>query len=257
MFSACSRSMCVDAKTLKLLNQHSNIRDTMGKKRKYRCVTSKRHRKKWWNGMTKRERQQLRDAKGQKRKIDRVAEKYAEIALGIARKSDESTKKQFGYKVNNHNKRKIKPFKTRETKTMAWERKWCQFCKHPNPKNLVFCQLCDSNLPNFKEEIETNNTNEKNTNKNNSNQAESKSNELNETVDDEFVNFDDFEGDSDKILQLMNFEDDIGEEKRKLNRKIQENNDLEESSNESENEASDNSDEQLNENETNVKFRVL
>ena len=38
--------------------------------------------------MTKRERQQLRDAKGHKRKIDRVAEKYAEIALGIARKSD-------------------------------------------------------------------------------------------------------------------------------------------------------------------------
>ena len=134
------------------------------KKRKYRCVTSRKHRKKWWNQMTKKERQQLREAKGEIKKLDRVADRYAEIALGIKPRNDigYSTKsimkkkadikdKDNNHNNNNHNnKSKVKSFKARKLITKDWERIWCKFCKHPNPKNLMFCQLCDSNLVRFK-----------------------------------------------------------------------------------------------------------
>mmetsp|Transcript_73949 Transcript_73949/g.66565 ORF Transcript_73949/g.66565 Transcript_73949/m.66565 type:complete len:138 (+) Transcript_73949:29-442(+) len=129
------------------------------KKRKYRCVTSRKHRKKWWNQMTKRERQQLREAKGETKKLDRVADRYAEIALGIkpkheigySRKSIMKKKAAIEDNDDNHNRKsKVKSFKARKLITKDWERIWCEFCKHPNPKNLMFCQLCDSNLKPFK-----------------------------------------------------------------------------------------------------------
>eukprot|EP01084_Bolivina_argentea_P290896 499806_1 len=126
------------------------------KKRKYRCVTSRKHRKKWWNQMTKKERQQLREAKGETKKLDRVADRYAEIALGLNKKksigySQKSIKKMMNDENTNNNKNsKVKRFKARKLITKDWERVWCEFCKHPNPKNLLFCQLCDSNLIPFK-----------------------------------------------------------------------------------------------------------
>ena len=66
-------------------------------KRKYRCVTSKRHRKKWWNGMTKKERQQAREAKGYISKLDKLADEYADIALGIKKTDNKDVKKKYGY----------------------------------------------------------------------------------------------------------------------------------------------------------------
>ena len=130
------------------------------KKRKYRCVTSRKHRKKWWNQMTKKERQQLREAKGETKKLDRVADRYAEIALGIKPKNDigysqKSMKRKAKENIDNdndnyNNKSRTKPFKARKIITKDWERVWCEFCKHPNPKNIMFCQLCDSNLNPFK-----------------------------------------------------------------------------------------------------------
>lgn len=105
--------------------------------------------------MTKRERQQLREAKGETKKLDRVADRYAEIALGIAPKNDigysrkSIMKKKADIDNNEENgdsKSKVKPLKVRKMITKDWERIWCKFCKHPNPKNLMFCQLCDSNL---------------------------------------------------------------------------------------------------------------
>ena len=104
--------------------------------------------------MTKKERQQLREAKGQTKRLDKVADRYAAIALGIEQKNDIGyTQNSLRNKQNGDDdkKSKVKPFKTRKNVTKDWERVWCEFCKHPNPKNLMFCQLCDSNLVAFKE----------------------------------------------------------------------------------------------------------
>lgn len=143
------------------------------KRRKYRCVTKRKHRKSWWDHMTKRERQQLREAKGRVKKIDKVAEKYAQIALGLNTDSmigKNSKRKKIGYKnldkyiinqkhmmSNKDSKgegmkskysmtKKVKRFRMRRIVTKDWERVWCEFCNHPNPKTLMFCQLCDSTL---------------------------------------------------------------------------------------------------------------
>ena len=48
--------------------------------------------------------------------------------------------------VDKKKKTKPKDLKVKKIITQKWERKWCSLCKHPNPKTLLFCQLCDSNL---------------------------------------------------------------------------------------------------------------
>eukprot|EP01084_Bolivina_argentea_P084200 152347_1 len=123
------------------------------KKRKYRCVTSRKHRKKWWNQMTKKERQQLREAKGETKKLDRVADRYAEIALGIHKKKDigysEKSMKRKADFINDKtstDKPRTKGFKARKIVTKDWERVWCEFCKDPNPNRLMFCHFCECML---------------------------------------------------------------------------------------------------------------
>ena len=49
--------------------------------------------------MTKKERQQLREAKGETKRLDKVANRYAEIALGIKPKAD------IGYSQKSINKK--------------------------------------------------------------------------------------------------------------------------------------------------------
>jgi len=116
--------------------------------------------------MTKKEREQLREAKGELKKMDRVADRYAEIALGLNNKkhneigySQKSMKKKAAEQKHGDldddkdkdGKPRVQKFKARKLVTKDWERVWCEFCQHPNPKDLMFCQLCDSNLVRFKD----------------------------------------------------------------------------------------------------------
>lgn len=104
--------------------------------------------------MTKREREQLRAMKGETKKLDRVADKYAEIALGLTQQKEvgysEKSMKRKQDEIDGKEVRSKRGFKANRTKTRDWERVWCEFCKHPNPKTLMFCQLCDSALNRFK-----------------------------------------------------------------------------------------------------------
>merc|ERR1711971_475703 len=119
--------------------------------------TSRKHRKKWWTQMTKKERQQLREAKGETKRMDKVADRYAAIALGIKPKaeigySQRGIKRKLAENDDNASADKSdKKFKERPIVTKDWERVWCEFCKHPNPKSIMFCQLCDSNLQLFRQ----------------------------------------------------------------------------------------------------------
>ncbi|ETO09369.1 hypothetical protein RFI_28008 [Reticulomyxa filosa] len=66
------------------------------KRRKYRAVTGKKHRKTWWGRLTKKEKEQIREGKEKQKKLNTVADRYAELALGI-RKENKNTKVKIGY----------------------------------------------------------------------------------------------------------------------------------------------------------------